>query len=140
MGTKLLKLFLVIIVCGSAAAFFTSCENGSGTPYVPEVLTDDQCSGAGYAKGFFLGKGELCFSLSHPSSENITLAIRGCGKAEAEVIVNGEHHSVTFREGGSTWEVSTVNVSLNAGLNSVIIRRKDNGETGMRIDYIEIDC
>ena len=138
METNFIKFYLVI-ACVSAAAFVTSCENGSGTPYVPEVLTDDKCSGAGYAKGFFLGKGELCFSLNHPSSENVTLAIRGCGKAEAEIIVNGNHYSVTFREGGSTWEVSTVNVSLNAGLNSVIIRRKDNGETGMRIDYIEID-
>ena len=139
MGTKLLKLFLVIIVCGSAAAFVSSCDNERVTPYVPEVLTDDQCSGAGYAKGFFLGKGELCFTLKHPSSENVSLAVRGCGKAEAEIIVNGESYSVTFREGGSIWEVSSVNVSLNAGLNSVIIRRKDKGETGMRIDYIEID-
>ena len=138
MRNNLLKLFWVV-VCVSAAAFVSSCDNERVTPYVPEGLADDQCSGGGYAKGFFLGKGELCFTLKHPSSENVSLAVRGCGKAEAEIIVNGESYSVTFREGGSTWEVSSVNVSLNAGLNSVIIRRKDKGETGMRIDYIEID-
>ena len=138
MRNNLLKLFWVV-VCACAAAFVSSCDNERVTPYVPEELADDQCSGAGYAKGFFLGKGELCFTLKHPSSENVSLAVRGCGKAEAEIIVNGEPYSVTFRECGSTWEVSSVNVSLNAGLNSVIIRRKDKGETGMRIDYIEID-
>lgn len=137
MESKLLKLILVI-VCGSAAAFVTSCEKGSGTPFVPEVLEDDQCSGAGYAKGFFLGKGELSFTVNRKSSETVTLAVRGCGKAEAGIIVNGKNYSVTFRQGGSIWEVSTVDVSLNAGLNTITIQRKDSGETGMRIDYIEI--
>ena len=46
MGTNFIKIYLVI-VCMSAAAFVTSCENGSGTPYVPEVLAGDKCSGAG---------------------------------------------------------------------------------------------
>ena len=65
------------------------------------------------------------------------LAIRACGKAEADINVNGQHYSAVFQKGGSTWEVVAVSVQLKAGENTIIVSRKDGGVTGMWVDYIE---
>ena len=128
---------IVIMGCGVSAALIASCEKSSGSPYVPEVQKDDEPSGIGYARKLFPGKGDVLFTVSRQSSGTETLAIRACGKAEADINVNGQHYSAVFQKGGSTWEVVAVSVQLKAGENTIIVSRKDGGVTGMWVDYIE---
>ena len=87
MRTKLIGLIVGLVGC--SAAFFCSCKKGCGISYVPEVLTDEQFSGAGYAQDFVPQEGELVFSVSSPSAANVLLTIRGLGKAEAEIVSDG---------------------------------------------------
>ena len=95
-------------------------------------------SGAGYARNFTAGGGELIFTVFRPSAGTETLSVRGCGKAEADICIGGNHYPVVFRIGGSIWEVVDVNVQFTSGMNTVSISRSDGGKTGMWIDYIEI--
>ena len=50
MENKLLKLFLLVVVFFWAPLI--SCDKG---PYSPEVLGEDEYSGAGYARNFSQG-------------------------------------------------------------------------------------
>ena len=81
---------IVIMVCGVSAALIASCENSSGSPYVPEVQKDDEPSGIGYARKLFPGKGDVLFTVSRQSSGTETLAIRACGKVEALGFCDGQ--------------------------------------------------
>lgn len=118
--------------------FFCSCEKSTENPYVPEVLEDNMHSGAGYARNFTANSGELIFTLSRPSAGTETLSVRGCGKAEADILINGQHYPVAFRTGGGIWDVVNVSVQFSSGLNTITLTRTDGGKTGMWIDYIEI--
>ena len=110
------------MVCGVSAALIASCEKSSVSPYVPEVQKDDEPSGIGYARKLFPGKGDVLFTVSRQSSGTETLAIRACGKAEADINVNGQHYSAVFQKGGSTWEVVAVSVQQKG--------RRCNGNVG----------
>lgn len=105
---------------------------------MPEVLTDEQFSGAGYAQDFVPQEGELVFSVSSPSAANVLLTIRGLGKAEAEIVVNGKHGTVVF-EDGNKWQEKTTSVHLMAGENSISILQTNTAESPLMIDYIEFE-
>ena len=135
---KELISFFVLVVLGGGPVFFTSsCEKRPGTP-AAIVLDDDQYSGAGYVRNFSVGDGNLTFTVYRKSGDTETLAVRGCGKCQTDSNVNGQHYEVSFSAGGSIWEVATVDVAMKSGLNTIVIKRKDSGQGGMRIDYIEI--
>ncbi len=134
---KELIKFCVLVVLGGWLFFTSSCEKGPGTPPTI-VLDDDQYSGAGYARNFSVGNGDLTFIVNRKSGGTETLAVRGCGKCQVDINVNGQHYEVSFSAGGSTWDVATVDVAMKSGLNTIVIKRKDSGQGGMRIDYIEI--
>ena len=136
MNKKLINLFVLVVMYAGPVFFTSPCEKGSETPAI--VLGDDQYSGAGYARNFSAGNGDLTFTVSRKSGGTETLAVRGCGKAQADINVNGQHYEVSFSAGGSIWEIATIDVTLDSGLNTIVIRRKDAGQGGMRIDYIEI--
>ena len=136
MRTKLIGLIVGLVGC--SAAIFCSCKKGCGISYVPEVLTDEQFSGAGYAQDFVPQEGELVFSVSSPSAANVLLTIRGLGKAEAEIVVNGEHGTVVFDD-GNKWQEKTTSVHLMAGENSISILQTNTAESPLMIDYIEFE-
>ena len=136
MNKKLINLFVLVVMCAGPVFFTSSCEKGSETPAI--VLGDDQYSGAGYARNFSVGNGDLTFIVNRKSGGTETLAVRGCGKCQVDINVNGQHYEVSFSAGGSTWDVATVDVAMKSGLNTIVIKRKDSGQGGMRIDYIEI--
>lgn len=136
MRTKLIGLIVGLVGC--SAAFFCSCKKGCGISYVPEVLTDEQFSGAGYAQDFVPQEGELVFSVSSPSAANVLLTIRGLGKAEAEIVVNGRHGTVVFDD-GNKWQEKTTSVHLMAGENSISILQTNTAESPLMIDYIEFE-
>lgn len=127
----------MVILVGCSAAFFCSCRKGSGISYIPEVLTDEEYSGAGYALNFVPNQGELIFMVSCLADATKTLVVRGFGKAEAEIIIDGQHYPVSFQD-GSKWEEVSVSVHLHSGLNAISVIRKKAGESTLRVDYIEI--
>lgn len=105
--------------------------------YVPELLTDEQFSGAGYAQGFDSQEGELVFNVSSPSASTVYLAVRGCGKAEAQIVVNGQKATISFEE-SEKWQEVSVSVRLQAGENLITIKQANTAVSPLMVDYIEI--
>lgn len=105
--------------------------------YVPELLTDEQFSGAGYAQGFDSQEGELVFNVSSPSASTVYLTVRGCGKAEAQIVVNGQKATISFEE-SEKWQEVSVSVRLQAGENLITIKQTNTAVSPLMVDYIEI--
>ena len=126
----------MVILVGCSAAFFCSCRKGSGMSYVPEVLTEEQFSGAGYAQGFDLQEGKLVFTVSSQSASTVSLTVRGRGEAEADIDVNGERASVVFDD-GEKWQEVTVSVHLQPGENTITLKQSNSGSSPLMVDYIE---
>jgi len=122
---------------GCSAAFFCSCKKSCGMSYVPELLTDEQFSGAGYAQGFDSQEGELVFNVSSPSASTVYLTVRGCGKAEAQIVVNGQKAAFSF-EDSEKWQEVSVSVRLQAGENLITIKQTNTAVSPLMVDYIEI--
>ena len=122
---------------GCSAAFFCSCKKSCGMSYVPELLTDEQFSGAGYAQGFDSQEGELVFNVSSPSASTVYLTVRGCGDAEAQVVVNGQKAAFSF-EDSEKWQEVSVSVRLQAGENLITIKQTNTAASPLMVDYIEI--
>ena len=122
---------------GCSAAFFCSCKKSCGMSYVPELLTDEQFSGAGYAQGFDSQEGELVFNVSSPSASKVNLTVRGCGKAEAQIVVNGQKAAFSF-EDSEKWQEVSVSVRLQAGENLITIKQTNTAVSPLMVDYIEI--
>ena len=122
---------------GCSAAFFCSCKKSCGMSYVPELLTDEQFSGAGYAQGFDSQEGELVFNVSSPSASTVYLTVRGCGKAEAQIVVNGQKATISFEE-SEKWQEVSVSVRLQAGENLITIKQTNTAVSPLMVDYIEI--
>ena len=122
---------------GCSAAFFCSCKKSCGMSYVPELLTDEQFSGAGYAQGFDSQEGELVFNVSSPSASTVYLTVRGCGKAEAQIVVNGQKAAFSF-EDSEKWQEVSVSVRLQAGDNLITIKQANTAVSPLMVDYIEI--
>ena len=122
---------------GCSAAFFCSCKKSCGISYVPEVLTEEQFSGAGYAQGFDSQEGELVFNVSSPSASTVYLTVRGCGKAEAQIVVNGQKAAFSF-EDSEKWQEVSVSVRLQAGENLITIKQTNTAVSPLMVDYIEI--
>lgn len=122
---------------GCSAAFFCSCKKSCGMSYVPELLTDEQFSGAGYAQGFDSQEGELVFNVSSPSASTAYLTIRGCGKAEAQIVVNGQNATISF-EDSEKWQEVTTSIRLQAGENLITIKQTNTAVSPLMVDYIEI--
>lgn len=122
---------------GCSAAFFCSCKKSCGMSYVPELLTDEQFSGAGYAQGFDFQEGELVFNVSSPSASTVYLTVRGCGKAEAQIVVNGQKATISFEE-SEKWQEVSVSVRLQAGDNLITIKQANTTVSPLMVDYIEI--
>lgn len=122
---------------GCSAAFFCSCKKSCGMSYVPELLTDEQFSGAGYAQGFDSQEGELVFYVSSPSASTVYLTVRGCGKAEAQIVVNGQKATISFEE-SEKWQEVSVSVRLQAGDNLITIKQANTTVSPLMVDYIEI--
>ena len=122
---------------GCSAAFFCSCKKSCGMSYVPEVLTEEQFSGAGYAQGFDSQEGELVFNVSSPSASTVYLTVRGCGKAEAQIVVNGQKAAFSF-EDSEKWQEVSVSVRLQAGENLITIKQTNTAVSPLMVDYIEI--
>lgn len=122
---------------GCSAAFFCSCKKSCGMSYVPELLTDEQFSGAGYAQGFDSQEGELVFNVSSPSASTVYLTVRGCGKAEAQIVVNGQKATISFEE-SEKWQEVSVSVRLQAGENLITIKQTNTAASPLMVDYIEI--
>lgn len=122
---------------GCSAAFFCSCKKSCGMSYVPELLTDEQFSGAGYAQGFDSQEGELVFNVSSPSASTVYLTVRGCGKAEAQIVVNGQKATISFEE-SEKWQEVSVSVRLQAGDNLITIKQANTTVSPLMVDYIEI--
>ena len=122
---------------GCSAAFFCSCKKSCGMSYVPELLTDEQFSGAGYAQGFDSQEGELVFNVSSPSASTVYLTVRGCGKAEAQIVVNGQKAAFSF-EDSEMWQEVSVSVRLQAGENLITIKQTNTAVSPLMVDYIEI--
>ena len=122
---------------GCSAAFFCSCKKSCGMSYVPELLTDEQFSGAGYAQGFDSQEGELVFNVSSPSASTVNLTVRGCGDAEAQVVVNGQKAAFSF-EDSEKWQEVSVSVRLQAGENLITIKQTNTAVSPLMVDYIEI--
>ncbi len=122
---------------GCSAAFFCSCKKSCGMSYVPELLTDEQFSGAGYAQGFDSQEGELVFNVSSPSASTVYLTVRGCGKAEAQIVVNGQKAAFSF-EDSEKWQEVSVSVRLQAGENQITIKQTNTAVSPLMVDYIEI--
>ena len=122
---------------GCSAAFFCSCKKSCGMSYVPELLTDEQFSGAGYAQGFDSQEGELVFNVSSPSASTVYLTVRGCGKVEAQIVVNGQKATISFEE-SEKWQEVSVSVRLQAGDNLITIKQANTTVSPLMVDYIEI--
>ena len=122
---------------GCSAAFFCSCKKSCGMSYVPELLTDEQFSGAGYAQGFDSQEGELVFNVSSPSASTVNFIVRGCGDAEAQIVVNGQKAAFSF-EDSEKWQEVSVSVRLQAGENLITIKQTNNAVSPLMVDYIEI--
>lgn len=122
---------------GCSAAFFCSCKKSCGMSYVPELLTDEQFSGAGYAQGFDSQEGELVFNVSSPSASTVYLTVRGCGKAEAQIVVNGQNATISFDD-SEKWQEVSVSVRLQAGDNLITIKQANTTVSPLMVDYIEI--
>ena len=122
---------------GCSAAFFCSCKKSCGMSYVPELLTDEQFSGAGYAQGFDSQEGELVFNVSSPSASTVYLTVRGCGKAEAQIVVNGQNATISFDD-SEKWQEVSVSVRLQAGENLITIKQTNTAVSPLMVDYIEI--
>ena len=122
---------------GCSAAVFCSCKKSCGMSYVPELLTDEQFSGAGYAQGFDSQEGELVFNVSSPSASTVYLTVRGCGKAEAQIVVNGQKAAFSF-EDSEKWQEVSVSVRLQAGENLITIKQTNTAVSPLMVDYIEI--
>ena len=122
---------------GCSAAFFCSCKKSCGMSYVPELLTDEQFSGAGYAQGFDSQEGELVFNVSSPSASTVYLTVRGCGKAEAQIVVNGQKVAFSF-EDSEKWQEVSVSVRLQAGENLITIKQTNTAVSPLMVEYIEI--
>jgi len=122
---------------GCSAAFFCSCKKSCGMSYVPELLTDEQFSGAGYAQGFDSQEGELVFNVSSPSASTVYLTVRGCGKAEAQIVVNGQKATISFDD-SEKWQEVSVSVRLQAGENLITIKQTNTAVSPLMVDYIEI--
>lgn len=122
---------------GCSAAFFCSCKKSCGMSYVPELLTDEQFSGAGYAQGFDSQEGELVFNVSSPSASTVKLTVRGCGDAEAQIVVNGQKAAFSF-EDSEKWQEVSVSVRLQAGENLITIKQTNTAVSPLMVDYIEI--
>ena len=105
--------------------------------YVPEVLTEEQFSGAGYAQGFDSQEGELVFNVSSPSVSTVNLTVRGCGDAEAQIVVNGQKAAFSF-EDSEKWQEVSVSVRLQAGENLITIKQTNTAVSPLMVDYIEI--
>lgn len=127
----------MVILVGCSAAFFCSCKKSCGISYVPEVLTEEQFSGAGYAQGFDSQEGELVFNVSSPSASTVYLTVRGCGKAEAQIVVNGQKAAFSF-EDSEKWQEVSVSVRLQAGENQITIKQTNTAVSPLMVDYIEI--
>ena len=127
----------MVILVGCSAAFFCSCKKSCGISYVPEVLTEEQFSGAGYAQGFDSQEGELVFNVSSPSASTVYLTVRGCGKAEAQIVVNGQKAAFSF-EDSEKWQEVSVSVRLQAGENLITIKQTNTAVSPLMVDYIEI--
>jgi len=122
---------------GCSAAFFCSCKKSCGMSYVPELLTDEQFSGAGYAQGFDSQEGELVFNVSSPSASTVYLTVRGCGKAEAQIVVNGQNATISFDD-SEKWQEVTTSIRLQAGENLITIKQTNTAVSPLMVDYIEI--
>ena len=122
---------------GCSAAFFCSCKKSCGMSYVPELLTDEQFSGAGYAQGFDSQEGELVFNVSSPSASTVNLTVRGRGKAEAQIVVNGQNATISFDD-SEKWQEVSVSVRLQAGDNLITIKQANTTVSPLMVDYIEI--
>ena len=122
---------------GCSAAFFCSCKKSCGMSYVPELLTDEQFSGAGYAQGFDSQEGELVFNVSSTSASTVYLTVRGCGKAEAQIVVNGQNATISFDD-SEKWQEVSVSVRLQAGDNLITIKQANTTVSPLMVDYIEI--
>lgn len=122
---------------GCSAAFFCSCKKSCGMSYVPELLTDEQFSGAGYAQGFDSQEGELVFNVSSPSASTVYLTVRGCGKAEAQIVVNGQNATISFDD-SEKWQEVTTSIRLQAGDNLITIKQANTTVSPLMVDYIEI--
>ena len=122
---------------GCSAAFFCSCKKSCGMSYVPELLTDEQFSGAGYAQGFDSQEGELVFNVSSPSASTVYFIVRGCGKAEAQIVVNGQKATISFDD-SEKWQEVSVSVRLQAGENLITIKQTNTAISPLMVDYIEI--
>ena len=105
--------------------------------YVPELLTDEQFSGAGYAQGFDSQEGELVFNVSSPSAFTVNLTVRGRGKAEAQIVVNGQNATISFDD-SEKWQEGSVSVRLQAGENLITIKQTNTAVSPLMVDYIEI--
>ena len=105
--------------------------------YVPELLTDEQFSGTGYAQGFDSQEGELVFNVSSPSASTVNLTVRGCGDAEAQIVVNGQKAAFSF-EDSEKWQEVSVSVRLQAGENLITIKQTNTAVSPLMVDYIEI--
>lgn len=122
---------------GCSAAFFCSCKKSCGMSYVPELLTDEQFSGAGYAQGFDSQEGELVFNVSSPFASTVNLTVRGRGDAEAQIVVNGQKAAFSF-EDSEKWQEVSVSVRLQAGENLITIKQTNTAVSPLMVDYIEI--
>ena len=105
--------------------------------YVPELLTDEQFSAAGYAQGFDSQEGELVFNVSSPSASTVNLTVRGRGKAEAQIVVNGQNATISFDD-SEKWQEVSVSVRLQAGDNLITIKQANTTVSTLMVDYIEI--
>lgn len=122
---------------GCSAAFFCSCKKSCGMSYVPELLTDEQFSGAGYAQGFDSQEGELVFNVYGHFTASVNLIVRGRGEAEIQIAVNGRNTTISFDD-KDKWQEVAASVQLQKGENLISVRLINAVASPLMVDYIEI--
>lgn len=122
---------------GFSAALFCSCRKDCGISFIPETLTDEQFSGAGYAQDFVPHEGELVFNVYSQFTASVNLIVRGRGEAEIQIAVNGRNTTISFDD-KDKWQEVSVSVRLQAGDNLITIKQANTAVSPLMVDYIEI--
>lgn len=128
---KRISMFLL----GCSAVLSCSRSEDCGMPY---PLDDDAYSGAGYVEISSVQDGELCFMVSSDTGKDTQLTVRGRGSANAEIVTEANIYPLSFDE-EHLWEEVTITVHLNAGKNSIRIKKCADAGTTLHIDYMELD-
>lgn len=128
---------LIVVLVGFSAALFCSCRKDCGISFIPETLTDEQFSGAGYAQDFVPHEGELVFNVYGQFTASVNLIVRGRGEAEIQIAVNGRNTTISFDD-KDKWQEVAASVQLQKGENLISVRLINAVASPLMVDYIEI--